>query len=297
MRKNWQHGVAYLLTLIAAGILLLAAFFKAGDPELFAQEITAHRLTPESWSAFLAYAFIAGELALGAALVAFVLPRVTLLLNVLLMLGFIFATAWAWAHGNVQDCGCFGRLIERGPREVIIQDAVVIGASLAAFFLARGARTRPRQWSFFALLLLPVLVLIGFGTALPIDGPVTGVRPGTDLSDMAASGLPQGVDEGRLLLALVDRDCPACDAGVESLKAFAALGTGVRVAAVCPGTALEAQRWRLQHLPNFPTGYAPPRVLRQYYRRLPVTFLLEDGIVRRVWWNRIPSASEIQADP
>lgn len=295
MRGHWQHRVAYVLGLAAAAILILAAFFKAGDPELFAQQITAHRVTPEAWSPFLAHFFIAGELVLGAALIAFVLPRVALAFNILLMLGFIAVTAWAWARGYVKDCGCFGRLLERGPREVIIEDAIVICASVAAYIGAKGARTPPWRWSFFAVLLIPVLVLVGFGTALPIDGAVTGIRPGTDLSDMAVSGLPEAIDQGEWLLALIEPDCSACEAGVDALKSIAA-ERSARVAAVCPGTAQDAQRWRLAHLPNFPVGYAPERVLRQYYRRLPVTLLLEGGTVKRVWWNRIPSASEIRAD-
>lgn len=296
MRGHWQHRVAYVLGLAAAAILIVAAFLKAGDPELFAQQITAHRVTPEAWSPFLAFFFIAGELVLGAALIAFVLPRLALALNVLLMLGFIVVTAWAWANGYVKDCGCFGRLVERGPREVIIEDAIVICASVSAYLLARGVRTPPWRWSLFAMLLVPVLVLVGFGTELPIDGLVTGIRPGADLSDMALSGLPETVDQGEWLLALVEDDCRACDEGVEALKSIAAARTVERVAAACPGTAQDAQRWRLAHLPNFPVGYAPERVLRQYYRRLPVTLLLRSGTVERVWWNRIPSASEIRAD-
>jgi hypothetical protein len=295
MKGNGSHRVAYVLALAAAAVLLAAAFLKAGDPELFAQQITAHRLTPAAWSTFLAYFFIAGELAVGAALIAFVLPRLALALNMLLMGAFIIATAWAWARGYVKDCGCFGRLVERGPREVIIEDAIIFCASLAAYLLARGARTRPWQWSLFAVLLIPVLVLIGFGSALPIDGVVTGIRPGADLSDMAVTGLPEGIERGEVLLALVGPDCAACDAGVDPLKSVAAVRNGPRVAAVLPGTAQEAQRWRLQHLPNFPVGYAPERILRQYYRRLPVTLLLEDGMVKRVWWNRVPEASEIAA--
>jgi hypothetical protein len=295
MQTTWQTRVAYLIALCAAGVLVVAAFSKAGDPSLFADQITAHRVTPAAWSPLLAYGFIAAELVLGAALIAFVAPRAAFLLNILLMLGFIGVTAWAWAHGDIRECGCFGRLLERGPRDVIIEDAIVVAASVVGFRLAKHARARSGQWTLFAALLVPVIALTGFGVALPIDGIVVGIRPGTDLADMAIAGLPKGIDEGTVLLAIVGFGCPPCDEGAPRLKAAVTEKIVPTVIAACPGGAAEAQRWRLEHLPNFPVGYAPERVLRQYYRRLPVTFLLERGIVRRVWWNRVPVPAEVQS--
>ncbi len=295
MPTTWQTRIAYLIALCAAGVLVVAAFSKAGDPALFAEQITAHRVTPAAWSPLLAYGFIAAELVLGAALIAFVAPRAAFALNILLMLGFIGVTAWAWAHGSIKECGCFGRLLERGPREVIIEDAIVIAASVVGFRLAKHARTRSGQWTLFAALLVPAIGLTGFGSTLPIDSFVVGIRPGTNLADMAIAGLPKGIDEGTVLLALVASDCPPCDEGVPRLKAVVTDKLGPTVIAACPGGGAEAQSWRMEHLPNFPVGYAPARVLRQYYRRLPVTFLLERGIVRRVWWNRVPAPAEVQS--
>jgi hypothetical protein len=296
-RGRWRTPLGYLLTLYAAGVLLVAAFYKAGDPVIFAHQISAHQITPENWSPTLAIFFVAVEFALGAALVACVLPRLALTLNILLMFGFIGVTAWAWTHGQVGDCGCFGRLIERGPREVIVEDLVVILVSLAALALLWRVRTRRRQWLLFAILLLPGAFLTLFGPALPIDGLVVGIGPGSDLSDIALSDLREPADEGRVLLALVAEDCAACERGIGDLKTAVALPEIDRVIAACPGSMATAQAWRLKHLPNFPIGHAPERVLRQYYRRLPVTFLLVDGIVQQVWWNRIPTSAELRAVP
>jgi hypothetical protein len=295
MKTAWQTRIAYLIALAAAGVLVVAAFSKAADPALFAEQITAHRVTPPAWSPLLAYGFIAAELVLGAALIAFVAPRVAFSLNILLMLGFIGVTAWAWAHGSIKECGCFGRLLDRGPRDVIIEDAIVIAASIVGFRLAKPARTRSGQWTLFAALLVPAIALTGFGGTLPIDGIVVGIRPGTNLTDMAIAGLPTGIDEGSVLLALVGPDCAPCDDGTPRLKAIVAEKIVPSVIAACPGDAAEAQRWRLEHLPNFPVGYAPARVLRQYYRRLPVTILLERGIVQHVWWNRVPAPAEVKS--
>jgi thiol-disulfide isomerase/thioredoxin len=292
---RWRAVAAHLLALIPAVVLILAAFLKAGDPGLFAEQITAHRVTPASWSPFLAYAFVAGELALAAALLAFVRPRVVFGLTILLMLGFIGVTAWAWAHGNAESCGCFGRLGDRGPGEVIRDDAILIVLSAAGLWLARGVRTRRRQWVALGVLLVPVITLTVFGSSLPLDGVVVGIRPGTSLADLALEGPAPALEEGSVLLVLIGPDCPACEAGVPALKQLAGSAGAPKVLAAFSGAPSAAQVWRLKHLPNFPVAAASPRVLRQYYRRLPATFRLENGIVRQVWWNRIPAAEEVRA--
>lgn len=293
MTSTWRIVLAYILGLFAAAILSLAAFFKAGDPALFMDQITAHQVTPASWSPFLAYFFVGLELVTAAAFLAFVWPRLVFSGTILLMLGFIGVTAWAWAHGNAEGCGCFGRLIDRGPKEVIIEDTLVIVTSLIGLYLTRGFRTRRWQWAVAVPLMTVALILTIFGTALPLDEVVVGIRPGSDLSDMAVEGAREPVDQGRVLIALVGPECPACAEGIPELKEVASSAGGPQVLAVFPGTRGEAQAWRMKHLPNFAVATAPERILRQYYRALPAVFLLEDGIVQQTWWNRVPEAAEV----
>ena len=287
-------GAAHLLGIFCAAILVIAAFFKAGDPELFAAQIAAHDVTPASWSSWLALLFIAAELILGAALIAFVWPRITFGLTILMMLGFIGVTAWAWAHGNISDCGCFGRAIERGPREVIIEDSVIIAASVLGIWLSRGFETTIWRQRFFALLMIPTLGLIFLGTTLPIDSLVVGVGPGSDMHRLVAEDVPVVIEEGEVLVAMVGDDCPACEQGLPDLKQIAQEHTVAQVVGLYAGKPAAALAWRLQHHPNFPLGNSPARVARQYYRRLPAVFLLQDGIVRHVWWGRMPSVDDVR---
>lgn len=309
MASKYRMAAAYVLGLVAAAILAVAAFAKAGDPALFAEQITAHQVTPASWSPLLAYFFVAAELMAAAGFLAFIWPRLVFCATILMMVVFIVVTALAWSMGSTESCGCFGRLVERGPEQVIIEDLLVIAASLLALWLLRshprertlggwlfgGARATVRRWVLAVPLVIAAAGLTAFGTALPIDRWVVGIGPGDDLSDLALSGVRFPLDQGWVLLALVGPDCPACEAGVPALKEIAAQRGDVHVVAVHPGGAAEAQAWRMRHLPNFPVASATPRALRQYYRALPTTFLLHDGAIDRVWWGRIAPASEAQA--
>ena len=292
---RWRLTAAWLLALGAAGILVFAAFFKAGDPALFADQITAHKVTPASWSNWLAFFFIAAEFILGAALISFMRPRLSFALTILMMLGFIGVTAWAWTHGNIRDCGCFGRAIERGPRSVIIEDAIVIVACLAGIWLSRGWRTPVWRQRLFAILLLPALAMIAFGPSLPIDGLIVGAHRGTKLAGrLVLENMPVPLEEGRVLVALVGADCAACERQLPELKRAVTEQAVPQVAGAYAGTAADALVWRLRNQPNFPLGNASERVLRQFYRRLPGAYLLEDGVVTAAWWGRLPTAEEVR---
>ncbi len=186
-----RHGPAlgWLIGLVPAAVLLYAGVMKGLDPLLFAEQISAHKITPAAWSPALAHFFIAVELVVGAALVLRVWPRLSHGAFIALMLGFIAITAIAWAQGNAKECGCFGRAAARGPQAVIIEDAVLVVVSLVCLWLLRKVRT-PR-WAIVAGLafILPAVAFTMLGARLPADSLVTGVGPGKDLSEMPIEDL------------------------------------------------------------------------------------------------------------
>jgi hypothetical protein len=297
MKPRLRLSIAYLIGLAIALLLAVAAFYKAGDPGLFAEQITAYRVTPASWSISLAYVFIAIELALAAALIAFVWPRFLFFGTILLMLGFIGVTTYAWSHGGTQGCGCFGRLVDRGPLHVIVEDGLIVLVSLLGLLWTRGFRTRVWRWGLFAVLLIPVVALTGFGTTLPIDSIIVGVGRGSDLRALPIEDAHAPIDDGRVLLVLVSSDCAPCDASVPALREIADQREGLRVLAAFAGTGAAAQTWRMRHRPNFRVAHSPAKALRQYYRRLPVALLLEGGVVQEVWWGRVPTPAELPMSP
>ncbi|MBU1701362.1 MAG: hypothetical protein KJ970_00435 [Candidatus Eisenbacteria bacterium] len=288
---------AYLLAWVPIVAFAVAGFLKGADPLLFSQQITEHGVSPAAWSPVLSYVFIAIELLLALALVLWIAPRPALFLSGGLLFFFIAVTAVAWSMGKGEACGCFGRLSDRGPEAVIKEDTLLIAATALAFFLA--PRKRPTGAGGRTILLLvlaiPALAYTALGQNLPLDGLITGIRPGTDLSDISLDGLRQPVGQGRVLLVLAEPECPVCDEAFSDLKAIAGPDTGVRVVYTIQGDSKTASQWRLRHLPPFPVGRASKRVLRQYYRRLPCAFLLQDGVVVQAYWNRLPILTDLPA--
>lgn len=288
-----RSTIGWLLGLIPAAVLLYAGVMKGLDPALFADQIGAHKVTPQAWSSPLAYVFIAAELLLGIALLFRIWPRLTHLAFVALMLGFIGTTAFAWASGNAKECGCFGRAAARGPQAVLVEDGGLIVVSLVCFWLLRKVKT-PRWVVIGGLALTPfALALTIWGAKLPADSLVTGVGRGKDLSEMPIEDLRNPHTQGWSLLVLVDSKCAGCGDAVTRLTELARTRKDLAVAAVFSGTRQEAVAWRLEHLPAFPVAHASPRALRAYYRSLPTVFLLQNGRVERTWWGRIPLGPEV----
>lgn len=272
-----------------------AAFLKSLDPAAFADQITQHRVTPAAWSPVLAWLFIVAETSLAAAHLSFVRPRLAFAGSTLLLLLFVGVTFWAWAHGNAEGCGCFGRLASRPPLEVILEDAAFLSLAVGGFFLARGFRPPRRSPAVFAALLPLAIVLPLVGPRLPADALVTTFNPGQDLSHLAAEDLPVLLGQGEVLLVLISDSCPACEEGLPRLNEIAGTEGAPAVVAVFAGSRREARAWSLARVPAFGVASAPVKVLRQYYRRLPQVALLENGVVRKVWRNRIPGRVEVQA--
>jgi uncharacterized membrane protein YphA (DoxX/SURF4 family) len=279
---------------VPAAILFAAAILKGLDPSLFAEQITAHKITPASWSQSLAHLFIAVELLLGTALVLGLKLRWTHLLFIGLMLGFIVATAIAWSHGNTKECGCFGRSVGQGPLKVILRDCGLIVISLVALWLLRGVRTR-RWCATIGVILLPlILVFTAFGQRIPADGFVTGLHRGSELGKLPIEDLRTPHTEGTILLVLVDEDCTPCAEAIPQLNEIARTGKDrMRVAAVFAGSRKDATAWRMKHLPAFPVAHASARALRAYYRNLPVCFLCENGKLVHAFWREIPKVEDL----
>lgn len=294
MSPRLKGNLAYLLGLIPAVALLFGGMVKGADPDLFADQITGHGITPASWSPVLAHIFIAVELLLGFALLLWVSPRPALLATMALLLAFMGATALAWMLGNSEACGCFGRLAGRGPGAVILEDIVFLAASVLAFAWARRRRLAAgwRTALFAGFAILSLLYTAG-GRGLPVDGLVTGIRPGKDLSDISVEGLRQPVDRGEVLLVFVRPGCQPCVEGLPGLKTLAGNRQGLRVAVIVQGSSKDAAGWRLANLPPFPVGHASRRVLTQYMRSIPTAFLLEDGVLRKTFWGTVPGPEEL----
>ena len=285
--------VARAAAFALGAVLLVATFFKALDPQSFAELLQGQGLTlglPPMVAAVLALAVEGG---LGLLLVLGVRRPWSLALVTLLVAGFVALNGWEWwraAHGAAPaaGCGCFGNLVQRSPAAAFWQDLAMLVPLLLLSWLAvpRDSRALPPRRIAAAVIGIAAIALLAWrAPALPLDDVATRLKPGVELSQVCAGEeprvcLPDVAPElltGRAWVVLVN--LKDGEHWADKLNAFASHEGNPPVIALTSASLEEKTAFTWQWGPTFPVREAPPALLRPLYRTLPRSFLAEDGRV------------------
>lgn len=287
-------------------VLLFAVWAKALDPMAFADQIRLEGLDfllPARAVALIALALEAG---LGLALLLGVRRKWVLIPSVLLVAFFLFLTGRAWyldANGlrEAESCGCFGNLVQRTPAEAFWQDLLLLVPPLALAFLGRDRRTRlfpPVRTAVAFLGAAAVAVFAWKAPELPLDDLATRLRPGVEVAGLCLGGGDQPqvcldsivpeLREGEHLVILSKLDEPELTGAVDALNAFAGQAGNPRLWVLSAAPAEQQRAFFWQWGPVFEIRETPSELLRPLYRRLPRSFLVEDGKVVRTFAGMPP---------
>jgi methylamine utilization protein MauE len=295
----WARVLGTLGGAVLGGVLLLAAWAKALDPLAFAQQIHAEQLDGLLSAHVVALLALALEVGLGAALLLGV-RRLWVLVPAVLLVAFFLAltgrTYWLAAHGvaPAAGCGCFGNLVERSPAEAFWQDLLLLVPALALAFLGRSRGTS-RPWARAALAAVLALATLGFAWKapdLPLDDLATRLKPGTEMKAICAGAkgdrtcLDTAVPDlaaGAHLVILADLADPAFQRSIDSLNAYASQGREPALAVLADVTGEQKQAFFWRFAPSFPIFETPAALLKPLYRRLPRSFVVQDGRVTRTY--------------
>jgi uncharacterized membrane protein YphA (DoxX/SURF4 family) len=298
-------------------VLLVAVWAKALDPAAFVEQIRTEGLDgflPAQAVALIALALEAG---LGLALVLGVRRKWVLVPATLLVAFFLFLTGRSWwlaAHGlraDAASCGCFGNLVQRTPAEAFRQDALLLVPSLALAFVGRDRRGRRFPPLRTAVALLGAVAVAAFAwksPELPLDDLATRLRPGVAIQGICAgaaesrvclSSIIPELAHGRHLVVMAKLDDPAFTGSVEAMNGYSTKAAGAgspTLWVLSPTTPEEKRAFFWQWGPSFEIREAPPEMLRPLYRRLPRSFEVEDGKVKRTF-RGLPPLSKAAANP
>lgn len=274
-------------------VLVVATVAKALDPEALAEHLQAQGLTgglPPLVAAVIALAIEGG---LGLALLLGSRRPVVLGAAGAVVVFFLALNARSWwvaAHGGEADaaCGCFGNLVQRTPAQAFWQDLALLVPPLLLAFLGRS-RTRTAAWRDPRLLAAAAgaaaFALFAWrAPALPLDDLATRLRPGVHVAELCTGGetsvclgdvVPE-LQEGRWQVVLVDLERPEPWAG--ELNRLADAG-GTPLLALTASGADEVAAFTWEWGPSYVIREAPPALFRQLHRRLPRSFVSEDGRV------------------
>ncbi len=295
----WAKTVGTAAAVFLGLVFLVAAWAKAIDPEAFTDQIRVEGLDFFGLAALVAYLAIAIEIALGMALTLGIRRRWVLIPTVLLVVFFLFLTGrayWRFEQGLIDEsesCGCFGNLVNRTPAQAFWQDLLLLGIPAILAFVGRSgdAKSFPRKRMAVVALATVVGVIFALrAPSLPLDDMATKLSPGVNISELCA-GAEQSAERlcldtvvselevGRNWVILSGLEEQSFLAAMPELNAAAVSGsdTGLWVVTSAAPEVVGSFGWT--QAPAFEVREAPPALVRPLHRRLPRSFLVEDGLV------------------
>jgi hypothetical protein len=289
-----KERLGRLAAIVLGVVLLIAAYAKALDPQLFALQLSDLLPVPASLALALAILIIGYEAGLGAALVCGWRHRLVLAATTATFVSFVGVVVWHLFQPSepVGGCGCFGQLVERTPLQALYEDLAFVALSGVAWLGATATSHAPR-WGWTLLSASGGMVLAACAPWLPLDDYATALGPGVSVSATRLDAIVPELRTGRHFVLLLDRADPATRSGIGALNTALHLPGGATpvwgIADDDPALAVEFM-WAAG--PAFEVRGAPPTVLRRLYRTLPRSALVDAGKVVRTW-SGLPSDAEL----
>jgi len=297
LRKTFFYR---LFAAVIGIVLLAAAIIKSYDIELFMRQIMDYRIiTGQTVLIISAWGLIIIEFVLGASLLVYFRPKITIPLSVVLLCVFIGATLWAWITGVTEDCGCFGSWAKRSPGGAMIEDLIMLGVLLLSwpgrdYKSGEGRRVKPLTVT--AALAAGIILPVVFGA--PVKGLV-GVTGGDGRSEEDLFTL-QGHEDldlksGAFMFVLIGTDCSHCRDSVEAFNRLAKKTDPLKYFALSADPEDEIDSFIDELEPAFP-------VLKitedDFYRLLgmgttPRSMLVNKQQIIKAWDEEVPSAAAI----
>ncbi len=301
--------------MIIGVVYVVAGAVKIWEPVLFYWEAIpyAQLLGVVEWetaSAVAKVALVLGpiEFVLGWALLLNWQPRLCLPVATVLMAAFTALTAKAWHMGASIDCGCFGALVERGPREATIEDSAMLLVLLFAWWRMRRNTNaapvvdRPNWWGTGGAPIWPLASRMVLGT-LVVGLAVGGLRfssqleritqsdlkSGVRLSGLALKGVDVDLLEGEYLIELFSPTCIHCKNAVPKMNAIAQDPQLPRLIALTSFAqdAPQVIDFKEQLQPRFDIATISLTDFRRltFGHGFPRLAYIADGVVQQVWEN------------
>ena len=278
-------------------VFLVAVFAKVIDPHAFTEHIEAQGLAIFVPAFFVATLALALEAALGLALVLNIRRSWVLYPSLALVAFFLFLTGRAYFQSQsggadpMASCGCFGNLVDRSPKEAFYQDILLLVPAMALAFLGRPKGDLPFPWPRFTAVAVFVTAVLGFAWKapdLPLDNFATRLKPGVDIEEVCAGEgdeaacldtiVPEML-EGRHLVVIADLEDPRFTAEVGRLSEYALSEPEEMLWVVSSSSPQAQEEFYWSHGPAFEVREGPLALLRPLYRRLPRSFVVDEGVV------------------
>lgn len=296
----WHWWIPRFLAVGVGFVLLIAGVLKGVDINLFVRQIRDYGIISGRLVLIVsAWGLIILECGLGSALILLYRPRIVMPLTALLFLIFMGVTGWAWITGATQDCGCYGGWIQHTPGQAVIENLVLLAATLLAWMGCRHTKipqTRVKSWAVTTTCLVGLALPVAFG--LPTWGIDNSDPKPTEFDPVLVHGIgDMDLNTGEYLVVLMGTDCLHCQEAIPELNMLSENPDLPMLIALCTSEEADCVEFTEAFLPVFPIGHISDDLfwLLLSDGDLPRTILLQDGRTRHVWDQTVPTRENILA--
>lgn len=119
-----------VIQVILGLVFVISAIGKIMDLSAFGKVIHSYSVVPDSWVAALALIIPYLELGLGLMLVLNLFPETAGAIGLIMIFSFTTISMYRYFNGDVSDCGCFGKIIQRDNDLTLLSENLVLMTAL-----------------------------------------------------------------------------------------------------------------------------------------------------------------------
>ncbi len=142
MKNLLKHKRFQLILRIVLGIFLsLSGLAKIMDLASFGKAVNSFGLFPSTWVVLVTIVIPYLELVLGLMLLLNFYAKPAYVTALTMLIVFTALSAYKYFTGDISDCGCFGKLLQRKTDEkLLIENALLMVLFALGFFKMKGTK-------------------------------------------------------------------------------------------------------------------------------------------------------------
>jgi uncharacterized membrane protein YphA (DoxX/SURF4 family) len=276
---------------LLAGVFLLSGIVKSLDASSFLSSLSYYHL-PYALHP-LAYLVPSLEVILGLVLLLGITPARAAAGAVALLGVFSAVLLWGIHGGDLETCGCFGRLLALDPWLALARNALLIAVGVFVWSRCRTAVPAPRIWR--RAVLLAATLVVATATGVSAHDPLVDASPTRNGQPFPMAGFVAAPPdlEPRTLVFLFHPDCYHCWDSVANVKELAA-DPALRVVGVTHGRSDQVAAFLADFRIDFPVHRFERDAFLRSFRKWPALYVVEGGVVRSKFEDHLPGLRTIK---
>lgn len=270
----------------------LAGISKALEPQYFARHLGRLGWFRRQRIPHLVVVSVAGQIMVGTALVLGVWMEWMVPMAAALITGLGAVTYWSITTGRVDNCGCYGGLVELSLAKSLGLDGVYL-ALLGFGFLWGRPFFEPEAWIIQATCGSGLVaggwtwfLVVWYQRRRRLLFDLSPLRPGRDWRRLFPA---VEVEDDEHLVVFLGKDCPHCRKWIKLLNLIHRLQEFPQVLGLVGALDEELREFSLEAKVGFPTVAIAPRKLTRLVRgAFPTAVVLKEGKIHEKWVASIP---------